>query len=225
MSDAHYVSLVLRREARRTIADRRGNDMSKITRIAVLAISLTSVFGVLSSAAGAVTWTNVADTAFTATAGASTLTVGATAALVCTAAHASGTSPMSTVATIAPVASGTMTFTGCRLLGTVNATMDCGYTFTAASLALGVTNGSVDITCGVYQSGLKACHIGDRTPGTYTNPAGATAGLLTLSHSNTLTITNGAGTCPIGNGVTATLMPLTFRVTSGTGGPTLVRDA
>src|ERR1700712_4869417 len=51
----------------------RRNKMSKIMRIAVLAMSLVSLFAVMSSAAGAVTWTNTGQTPFTATAGSGTL--------------------------------------------------------------------------------------------------------------------------------------------------------
>jgi hypothetical protein len=194
--------------------------MSKITRIAVLVISLVSLFGVLSSAAGAVTWTNTGQTRFTATAGAGTLTGGATN-LTCSSADGAGTAPTSAAGAVADVAHFTLIFTGCSLAGQ-SATEHCTATVTALTfISPGMTYYDIDLLCTVYQLGQKTCQIEGSTPGTYTNGA---AGVFALSHSSTLRVTNGAVACRLGNGVSGTLTPLSFRVTSGTG-PIYARDA
>ena len=53
--------------------------MSRISRLAVLVTALASLFAVLSSTAGAATFTNSGSTAFTATGGAGTLGITSTA--------------------------------------------------------------------------------------------------------------------------------------------------
>jgi hypothetical protein len=197
--------------------------MSKIMRVAVLAMSVVWLFGVLSSAAGATTWTNSSDTNFTATSAGSTLSVGAVS-MNCTGATSTGTgtAAMSTPGAAPVVASGTLTFPSCRLAGP-HATIDCAYGFTATSFAAGVVTGSADVTCSVYQVSREDCHVQGSTAGTYTNPA--PRGLLALSHSATLRVFDGTGgRCPLGTNVAGTLTPLNFQVTSGTGGPVFSRD-
>jgi hypothetical protein len=199
--------------------------MSKIMRVAVLAMSLVSLFGVLSSAAGATTWTNSSDTNFTATSSGSILSVGAVS-LNCSGptSTGTGTAAMATPGAAPVVASGTVTFPSCRLAGQ-HATVDCTYGLTAASLAAGVVSGTADVTCSVYQVSREDCHVQGSTAGTYTNPAGGVRGLLGLSHSATLRVFDGSGArCPLGTNVAGTLTPLNFQVTSGTGGPVFSRD-
>jgi hypothetical protein len=199
--------------------------MSKIMRIVVLAMSLVSLFGVLSSAAGATTWTNSSDTNFTATSAGMVFSVGAVS-LNCTgaASTATGSAAMSTPGAQPVVATGTMTFPSCRL-ATGHATMDCAYGFTGVALASGVVSGSADVTCGFYQVNRETCHIQGSTAGTYTNPEGGGRGLLAFSHSATLRMFDGSGgRCSLGTNVAMTLTPMNFQVTSGTGGPTFIRD-
>jgi hypothetical protein len=191
--------------------------MSKITRITVLAMSLMSLFAVTSSAAGAVTWTNTGQTAFTATAGTVSYSVTATA-LACSSADASGTTTTPASGIGAAIVSGTIKTTGCRVaIGDLP--WHCTYTLTGSTFIAGVTNGNADLTCGIFLSGREACHIEGRTPANYTNGAGGSAGILALPHSSTLIITdgNGGGSCPVGSNERLTLAPVTFRVTSGTG--------
>jgi hypothetical protein len=196
--------------------------MSKLSRLAVLVVGLMSLFGVLSSSAGAVTWDNSGSTAFTATSGAGTLSATG-ASLSCSGATASGTAPDSTVGVIYSV-SGTATFDGCRLSNIVT-TVDCGYTLTGATqdgAGMGSTiTGTVDVTCDIAQFNTKLCHIEGSLPGSYVNN---TPGVLNIgTNASGLTLTNGpAGSCPLGNGDTGHLTALTFVVTSA-GSPTITR--
>jgi hypothetical protein len=192
--------------------------MSKIARFAVLVASLMSLFAVMSSTAGAVTWHNSGSTAFTATAGAGTLS-STGASLGCVSATGTGTAPTLTVGNVYSV-SGTATFNTCTLSGIATG-VDCGYTLTGSSQTSGVTSGSVDVTCGVYQFGTKLCHIAGSTAGTYTNSTST----LTIAASSTLTTTNGpTGTCPLGNGDKGSLTHLSFKVTSASP-PVITRTA
>ncbi len=190
-------------------------------RMCVLVLSLMSLFGAVSSSAGAVTWTNTGDTAFTATSGGSSFKVTNTE-LACTGADATGTmaaSPFSGV--IWSAASGTMTFTGCKL-NNINTGIHCGYTFTTVAWVAGppaVASGNLDATCSVYQGGATVCKIEGIRPGHYVNPSGTT-GLLILTHSTALRTTNGpVGTCPLNAGEPLTWSTQTFKITTATGGP------
>jgi len=185
--------------------------MSRIMRFAVLVASLMSLFAVMSSTAGAVTWHNSGSTTFTATAGAGTLS-STGASLACTSASGTGTAPASTVGVTYSV-SGTATFSGCTLSG-ISTGVDCGYTLTGTSQSGSVTSGTVDVTCGVYQFGTKLCHIGGSVSGTYTNPVSG-VGVLNLATGGNLILSNGpTGTCPLGNGDRGHLSALAFRTTS-----------
>ena len=188
--------------------------MSKIMRVVVMVTALMSLFGVMSATAGAVTWHNTGNTAFTATGGAGTLS-STGVSLVCTSSDATGTAPASVVGATY-TSTGTATFTGCRLAG-LAAAVSCNYSLTGTAFSAGVTSGTVDATCSVSQAGVAVCHIAGTTPGSYTNPG--TAGRLTLSASSSLRTFNPAsGTCPLGNGDTASLTQQVFTVTGGTGG-------
>ncbi len=195
--------------------------MSKIMRMCVLVASLMSLFGAMSSSAGAVTWTNTGDTAFTATSGAGSLKVTNTT-LTCTGADATGTTaPAPFSGAIWSAASGTAIFTGCKL-NNINTGVHCNYTLTASAWVVGppaVTSGNVDATCNVYQGGANICKIEGTTPGHYINPNPGTGSLI-LTHSSTLRTTNGpVGTCPLNPGEPATLTTQTFKITTATGGP------
>lgn len=203
--------------------------MSRIARLAVLVVALTSLFAVMSSTAGAVTWHNSGDSTFTATAGAGTLS-STSAGLAC---PAGGTATGTVAATpaVVPVGAwsavtGTVTWTGCTL-GVSGYAVDCAYTLTASTWTAGTpatTGGSADVTCGVYLAGAKFCHISGSVTGTYSNPVGATKGSLAIATGGSLTVVNGpAGSCPLGNGDTGHLSASTFTVTSGTGGPVITR--
>jgi hypothetical protein len=201
--------------------------MSRIARFAVLVAALMSLFAVMSSAAGAVTWHNTGDTAFTASnANAGTLSVTGVN-LTCTGASATGTSPAgSTVGTTFTGATGTATFNGCSLSGLPTA-VSCSYSLTTSAAATSGTpsvfHGNADALCSVTQFGTEICKVEGLTSGSYTNPvsASSTAGRLTLNHSSTLRTTNGSGgSCILGVGEPATLTAQTFTVTAGTGGPT-----
>jgi len=196
--------------------------MSRIARFAVLVAALMSLFAVLSSTAGAVTWSNDGDTAFTATAGPGTLS-STSQFLVCSGGDAvGGTTNGSGVN--APIVHATITFTGCSLSGQTNFHVECGVTLTAVSqttVAPRVTSGNADATCSVYFAGVKVCHLEGGVAGTYTNPtAPSTFGRLVTNTGGSLRTTNGASNCPLGSGDLAHLSPLTFSVTAGTGGPT-----
>jgi hypothetical protein len=164
--------------------------MSRIARFAVLVTALASLFAVLSSTAGAVTWDNSGSTAFTATGGAGTLAVtgsGGTSNLTCLNSTATGTAPADATSVVYSV-TGTIVFGGCKALGP-NWYVDCSYTLTGTLFASPVTNGNLDMTCRAGFTGAgPICHIAGSTPAHYTNPNGATAGKLTLTASASLTV-------------------------------------
>ncbi|MCW2992542.1 MAG: hypothetical protein JWQ18_37 [Conexibacter sp.] len=196
--------------------------MKKCARFVVLAVSL---FGALSATAGAVTWKNSGDTAFTATGGAVTLT--STGANVsCSSGTITGTVASGPfVGATWSVATGTGHSTSCSLAG-VATTVHCSATLTATSWAAGtpaVTTGTSDVTCDVRQFGAKICHIGGTGGGTYTNPVlPSTFGkLATGTGTGNLKVSNGtSGTCPLGNGDRAFVSPGGSAVNGATGGPT-----
>src|SRR4051812_45341566 len=105
--------------------------MSKIARFAVLVAALMSLFAVMSSAAGAVTWENAGNTSFTATAGAHTL-AGTGIVLACAGATATGTAPdtpfMPTGSNRWSVATMTVTYS-CPLLGSPGS-QECAWNLT-----------------------------------------------------------------------------------------------
>jgi hypothetical protein len=196
---------------------REESEMSKLIRMVLLAASLMSVLGAMSAAAGAVTWTSTGDTSFTATAGASTLSVTGVA-LVWTGAHMTGTTgPSPFVGAIWPALSGTWSITGFRI-GLSRVTMDCRWQLTALSQLGGATNGTVDLACSEYGEGREFCRIEGQTAGTYVNPAGG-FGTMTLTHASSLRTTDGAdNTCFLGAGEAITVTTIPFRLTSATGG-------
>jgi hypothetical protein len=182
--------------------------MSKFMRIAVLAMSLVSLFAILASTASAATWQNTGDTSFTATAGPSTLTVGSNA-LTCGSSTATGNAPMSVPDTVTPdvVATGTIVFNSCSIL--VSLAWHCVYALTANSYAAPTVSGDADVTCSLSQVGRAICHLEGRMAANYTSNAGD--GTLSLPTSRTLRVTDvTAGSCSrLGTG-TAHLSPLTF---------------
>jgi hypothetical protein len=173
--------------------------MSKFSRIVVLVTALASLFAVMSSTAGAVTFTNTGGTSFHAVGGAGTLTAtrhpGVGSNLTCTASTATGTVAMDFTSV-----TGDVTFTGCTL--TANpAHVACHFTLTPVlwtNATQAVTSGSAAVTCTASVGGVPLCHIEGSTPGDYFNPdLPNTTGRLTLTSSSTLTVThsNGASSC------------------------------
>lgn len=191
--------------------------MSRISRLVVLVTALTSLFGVSTSTAGAVTWTNDGVTAFTATGGVGTLTATGVTFFACVGADASGSAPASATTATYSI-SGTISYTGCFVAGTVS-TIDCGYTLTATTVAQPLVSGSLDLTCGVYFSGTKLCHIGGNVPATYTNEVGT---LHVSTAPNTLRVTG--ANCVSGSNDLAHLTALDFQISSA-GRPTVTRAA
>jgi hypothetical protein len=191
--------------------------MSRAARTIVLMVALKSLLGAMASTAGAVTWTNTGDTAFTATSGSSSLSVTGVS-VNCALAQMTGTTHTGALLATGNVITATTTYLGCRLSGFAVA-MDCRSTFTASALSAGVTSGNIDHTCDLLVAGMSFCHVQGTTPGTYTNPAGSFGG-LTLSASTTLVTANGAiGTCPLTAGETANLSAQPFGIATATGGP------
>lgn len=204
--------------------------MSRISRLAVLVTALASLMGVVSATAGAVTWHNSGNSAFTGTGGAATLSVGANN-LACSASSVTGTAPVGSFLT-SYSATGTITLSPCTLAGQ-NAYVHCGFTATAAAFAVPVTTGVADVNCVArLTSGNTAlCTIKGTTPGQYTNPSGAAKGRTTALTSGTgLTVSHASGTsCLLGTG-TAHLSEQTVTITNasggtGTGGPVINRTA
>jgi hypothetical protein len=147
--------------------------MNGIARFAVLVAALASLFAVLSSTAGAVTWDNSGSTSFTATGGPGTLAVtgsGGTNNLTCLNSTAVGTAPADLTGPTYLI-TGTVVFGGpCKITG-VNSYVDCSYTLTGASSSWGMTSGPLDVTCRAGFVGAAAiCHISGTAYAEYYNP-------------------------------------------------------
>lgn len=195
--------------------------MNRIVRLGVMTAALLSLFAVASSAAGAVTWHNSGDTAFTATSGPTTLTATGIN-LTCTNSAFTGTTGTAPfVGVVWTAASGTGAFTGCVANG-VHATTSCTFKVTASTWTAGppaVMGGSADVTCTSYVGGSLNCITQGATPGSYTNPSGTTMGAGIAPESNTLKMTNGASACMLGNNVSATITATPLTITAASGGP------
>jgi hypothetical protein len=191
--------------------------MARITRLTVMFAALAASLGALTSPAGAVTWHNTGNTAFTATGGPVTFSVGANN-LACSAVSATGAAPGGMIASTVYPISGTLTMSPCTLAGQ-SWYRHCNYTFTGTSFAAGVTTGSMDMTCvsHLIPSNVGLCHFEGSAPASYTNPSGSARGKFTFSTSSTLTVTNSAGTCPLGTG-SVTMTEHTVTITNASGG-------
>jgi hypothetical protein len=172
--------------------------MSKFSRIVVLVTALASLFAVLSSTAGAVTFTNTGGTSFHGTGGAGTLSVtgsGGTNNLSCTSGTATGTIPAGVFTTV----TGTATLSPCSLSGTATH-VNCSFTLVPTVFSAGapaVTSGLGTVTCTarLAATGTPLCHVEGTGPGHYVNPVlPNTVGRVTLTASSTATVTHANGT-------------------------------
>ena len=143
--------------------------------------------------AGADTWTNTTGTAFHATGGNSTLTVtrlpGMGTNLTCTGSTATGTVPMDFTEV-----TGEITFSPCSVAGTAMH-VNCHFRWTPDSISAtvpAVTTGEATVTCVIATTTPQVAlrHIEGSVPSHYINPNGATVGRLTLTATNTLTVTH-----------------------------------
>jgi hypothetical protein len=190
----------------------------RIARFAVLVAALASLFAVVSSSAGAVTWTNTGNTTVHATGVGGALHVGANT-LSCTGATATGTAPAGGGSTYS--VTGNVTFQPCTLVGQ-NTFVSCSYTLTAQTHTGGIfggtTGGTADVTCDakLTSGSIGLCHISGSTVGSYINPSAAGGtGRLTLNTSSTLVVSNfGSTNCPLGTG-TGTLTHQALTTTVG----------
>lgn len=205
--------------------------MSRISRFVVLLTAVVSLVGVMSSAAGAVTWHNTGSTAFTASMGPETLS--ATGAnYACTGASATGAAAGGSTVSAVYSMTGTITYNGCVLAGT-SVLITCGYTLTSVlQPAASTTTGNVDLTCGWTvggDPGTQLCHVSGSRHFIYANPGhrDATWGVLTLTTTSTMTI--GGSSCPVGANDTFHVSEGTFVVSAATGpttmGPIITRTA
>jgi hypothetical protein len=186
----------------------------------VLVVGLTSLFATASSSAGAVTWHNFGDTAYTASG------LGVTGVnLACGAPSATGTSPSADqIGNTVDLGSGTIIFSSCTLSG-IPTNVHCNYTLTATAFDIvhpGKTTGDVDVTCAITQFGANICGIHGTVAGDETNPTNpSTFGKLDVPTSTNLRTSNGtAGTCPLGVNEPSDLTAQTFTITNATGGAT-----
>ncbi|MCW2992541.1 MAG: hypothetical protein JWQ18_36 [Conexibacter sp.] len=198
--------------------------MSRSGRIVLLVTALLSLLAVMSSAAGAVTWHNSGDTAFTATSGALTFSVtGPTFTCPGTTATATVASSPFVGATWTAI-TGTETYNSCAM-GGVGARLDCSFTFTAQLWTAGppaTTTGSLDETCGLFEFSSMICRLAGAFHAVYANPSPpSTFGRFTLTTGGSLVTSNASsGTCPLGTGDRAHFTERTLVVNSATGGPT-----
>jgi hypothetical protein len=196
--------------------------MSRIARFAVLVTALASLMGVVSATAGAVTWHNTGNTAYTATGGPVTMSVGANN-LACTASSATGSAPGGSVVGSTYVMGGTITLSPCTLAGQ-STYVHCGVTDTLVTYSGGVSSGNEDWTCTVRLAATNTalCHIEGQWPDHYINPVSPARGRWTVTHA-TLTITHSSGTSCLLIPSGATSAPLTMRhftitITNASGG-------
>jgi hypothetical protein len=199
--------------------------MSRIARLVVLGTALTSLFAVMSSTAGAVTWTNTGSTTIHATGVGFTISVGANN-LTCTGTTLTGIAATDFTGTVYSIPA-TMTYSPCTLAGQATY-YHCGLTLTGATFSSGVTTGAADATCvsRLTASNTPLCHIAGSTPYHYINPTAATStpGRFTLTTSSSLTVSNSSGaSCLLGTG-TAELSEQTITVTTVAGSPILNRQ-
>jgi hypothetical protein len=197
--------------------------MSKFSRIVVLASALASLFAVTSATAGAVTWTNSGGTAFHATGGPVTLSVGANG-LVCFGSTATGTAPMSSATST--IATGTLVFSPCSWVGQ-SMFVHCNYTLTGNAHSAGISIIVADLTCDERLTAAPAnslCHISGSTGGTYSNPSGTTPGRITWFATSSLVVSNGNVSCPFGTG-NGSWTEWTLSFTSVAESPVFTRDA
>jgi len=196
--------------------------MSRISRLVVLVTALASLFAVLSSTAGAVTFTNTGSTNFHATAGPGTLTITSSPArdLVCQDATATGTAAM-TFTTI----TGTATFTNCLLVG-IHTEVGCSYTFSPSTFTGISTDGVTSVNCVARLAttpNTALCNITGALSSVYVNPSGGTPGRLTLQNQSGLTVSNNsdascsAANVPTGTTRSGDLSETTFTLTDATG--------
>jgi len=193
--------------------------MSKTLRVAVLATALLSALTMMASSAGAVTWHNSGDTAFTATGGVMAFS-STSVSLNCSGSDSTGT-VTSTPAIGATFVAATMTtqVTGCTVSGS-EWPWECKRTFTGTTYSSGVTNGTFDTTCTMYLGSTPTCELSGSAPATYTNPvAPSTLGSFRLPTSTSLRVGNALVTCPLGNGDSFHLAPMIFNISVATGGP------
>lgn len=188
--------------------------MSRIVHATVLAAALVSALAAMTSTAGAVTWHNSGDTAFTATSPAFTFSA-TNANLSC------GTQVVTGVVTPTPsvgvvFAAITMTWTApsCLFVGN-NMPWECKRTFTATAQAGSVTSGTLDTTCTIFAGSSAACEISGSVPATYTNPGG-----LHLPTSSSLVTQRTPGGCVIGyGGDVLEISAMVLTIENATGGP------
>jgi hypothetical protein len=195
--------------------------MSRITRSAILVIGLASLF-VGASSSVAATWHVSGDTTYTATAGVTTLSVTG-ASLSCLSYSEKGTATVGTY-TAAPFTAfrGEGAYSSCTLAGVPSA-VDCGYTGTPNGITTNnntTHHGDIDETCGITVGGVLLCYWSSKRKGVWHNAtAPSTFSRWTLGTDTTTTISNGSGTCPLGNGDTADRSPMAIVLTTATGGP------
>lgn len=190
--------------------------MRELMRLVALVMALSAV---TSATAGAMTWHNSGDTAFTASAGNGLAFSGTSGVNVnCLNYGIAGTVAASPYVGFTWTAlSGTLKPFGCTAPG-MTLDVDCGYAFTASSGSGSVISGTVDLTCGIYLFGAKICHLEGAVSALYYDPSGTSAAQLITSTGN-LVATSATTACPLGAADRITVGGWSFRVTSALGGP------
>jgi hypothetical protein len=198
--------------------------MSKISRVVVLVAALMSMFGVLASSAGAVTWKSSSTTTFTADGGPFSIS-GNGKTLSCTGSTATSavTALDFTGAVWTNAIHGHITSTACTLAG-VPWTWSCTYSYNAATITGHAVNGTLNLNapngCTANFSGI-VCRIEGTAGATYHNPETGADARLTVP-ATSLTATNAVSRCPFiaGASGSVSLTPQTFTVT-GANPPTI----
>lgn len=196
--------------------------MRRLRQLVTLAFAATAVLAATASTAGAVTWHNSGDTAFTATGGATTATVPTFYPFKCLGSTTTGTTTPTPYGT--PVWRITLTTTYSPCLSLPSERWECTRTFTALSQTAAVTTGTVDTTCGLWVSSgsqsAEICQMHGDSQGSYVNPtAPSTTGAITLAEATLLLTKGPTQQCIWGTGLPWTWTAHTLAITTATGGP------
>jgi hypothetical protein len=196
--------------------------MPGISRLLVALIALAAALGGAASA-GAVTWHNSGDTAFTALGGSYYLGPnGSGITSQCAGTDLTGTAATGpAVGAVWAAMHLTATVTNCKFSPFVTTQMTCTDTFTAVlQTGLDVT-GSLDSTCTLYGSPTQVvCHIHGQRTALYHDTPPTGYGYLTVLTGGTMVATNGPSTaCPYGNGTALPWPEERWTLTAASGGP------
>jgi hypothetical protein len=198
--------------------------MPRITHL-LACLTLLAAFGATASA-GAVTWHNSGDTAFSATGTAVQIhPASPSVPLICFGGTTSTATAATGPATGALWSAMHVTTNGhsCQFAQTL-VDLSCTSTFTAVQQSGTSITGSLDTTCDITGRGTTTlvCHLQGQRPATYRNPTATAYGSFTLPAGTTVIATNGQAMCPLGQNTAVPWTHEQWTITTASGGPGLM---